>query len=92
MDLLTFHFSCTDCSGVKPSVHMIDPTHFDRVNHDDVVKKWGVSSDKLGDVLALAGDSSDNIPGVPVSYSCLSSFRFCAFFTDTTPSPTPLKS
>ena len=44
---------------------MIDPTHFDRVNHDDVVKKWGVSSDKLGDVLALAGDSSDNIPGVP---------------------------
>jgi DNA polymerase-1 len=44
---------------------MIDPMHFDRVSHDDVVNKWGVSSEKLGDVLALAGDSSDNIPGAP---------------------------
>ena len=51
--------------GIVPSVHMIDPMHFDRVNHDDVIKKWGVSSDKLGDVLALAGDASDNIPGAP---------------------------
>ena len=48
-----------------PSVHMIDPMHFDRVSHGDVVKKWGVSANKLGDVLALAGDSSDNIPGAP---------------------------
>ncbi len=52
-------------SGIEPSVHMIDSMHFDRVDHDDVVKKWGVSSDKLGDVLALAGDASDNIPGAP---------------------------
>jgi DNA polymerase-1 len=44
---------------------MIDPMHFDRVDHDDVIKKWGVPSEKLGDVLALAGDSSDNIPGAP---------------------------
>jgi len=44
---------------------MIDPMHFDRVSHDDVLKKWGVPSEKLGDVLALAGDSSDNIPGAP---------------------------
>lgn len=26
---------------------------------------WGVSSEKLGDVLALAGDAADNIPGAP---------------------------
>mmetsp|Transcript_6493 Transcript_6493/g.14691 ORF Transcript_6493/g.14691 Transcript_6493/m.14691 type:complete len:782 (-) Transcript_6493:2150-4495(-) len=51
--------------GIEPKVHMIDPLHFDRVDHDDVVKKWGVSSEKLGDVLALAGDSADNIPGAP---------------------------
>jgi len=51
--------------GHEPCVHMVDPMHFDRVSHDDVISKWGVSSDKLGDLLALAGDSSDNIPGVP---------------------------
>ena len=49
--------------GISPSVHMIDPMHFDRVDHDDVVKKWGVGADQLGDVLALAGDAADNIPG-----------------------------
>lgn len=30
-----------------------------------VEKKWGVPPSLLGDLLALAGDSSDNIPGVP---------------------------
>lgn len=51
-------------SGISPSVHMIDPMHFDRVDHDDVVRKWGVGAEQLGDVLALAGDAADNIPGV----------------------------
>jgi len=51
--------------GIEPSIHMVDPMHFERVDHDDVVEKWGVSSEKLGDLLALAGDSSDNIPGCP---------------------------
>jgi DNA polymerase-1 len=36
-----------------------------RVSHDVVVSKWNVTPDQLGDVLALAGDSADNIPGVP---------------------------
>lgn len=36
-----------------------------RVSHDVVVSKWGVTPDQLGDVLALAGDSADNVPGVP---------------------------
>lgn len=31
----------------------------------DVEKKWGVPSARIHDVLALTGDSSDNIPGVP---------------------------
>ncbi|MDQ6984340.1 MAG: DNA polymerase, partial [Ghiorsea sp.] len=33
--------------------------------YDEVVEKWGVGPDKIQDLLALAGDSADNIPGVP---------------------------
>jgi DNA polymerase I len=57
-------YHCTTSESV-PSVQMIDPMTMSRVTHDEVVLKWGVSADKLGDVLALAGDSADNIPGVP---------------------------
>lgn len=32
---------------------------------DDVVEKWGLPPERLGQLLALTGDSSDNIPGVP---------------------------
>jgi DNA polymerase-1 len=31
----------------------------------EVAEKWGVSAARIADVLALTGDSSDNIPGVP---------------------------
>jgi len=31
----------------------------------EVVEKWGVPPQQLGDVLALMGDSSDNLPGIP---------------------------
>lgn len=31
---------------------------------ESVVKKWGVSPAQIGDILALIGDSVDNIPGV----------------------------
>ena len=36
-----------------------------KVSFQEVVAKWGVPPSQLGDVLALAGDSSDNVPGVP---------------------------
>ena len=35
------------------------------INDEDVQKKFGVGADKVIDVQALAGDSSDNVPGVP---------------------------
>ena len=44
---------------------MIDPMSMERVNYDTVVAKWNVGPELLGDVLALAGDSADNVPGVP---------------------------
>ena len=31
----------------------------------DVREKWGVDPERIADVLALTGDSADNIPGVP---------------------------
>ncbi len=35
------------------------------ISDEDVQKKFGVDSSKVIDVQALAGDSSDNVPGVP---------------------------
>ncbi|KAL7446301.1 hypothetical protein ACHAXM_010381 [Skeletonema potamos] len=51
--------------NIFPRLHMIDPLHLNSISHEVVEEKWGVSSDKLGDLLALAGDSSDNIKGAP---------------------------
>ncbi len=35
------------------------------IRRPEVVEKFGVGPERVADVLALAGDSSDNIPGVP---------------------------
>ena len=50
--------------GATPSIQLIDPIKKTRSAYPQVLEKWGVTPDKLGDVLGLAGDSSDNIPGV----------------------------
>ncbi|KAL7457419.1 hypothetical protein ACHAWC_008972, partial [Mediolabrus comicus] len=47
--------------NADPRLYMVDPLNFSAISHDDVVQKWGVSADKLADLLALAGDASDNI-------------------------------
>ena len=35
------------------------------INEEDIINKFGVKPEKVIDVQALAGDSSDNVPGVP---------------------------
>ena len=35
------------------------------INEEDIQKKFGVKAEKVIDVQSLAGDSSDNVPGVP---------------------------
>ena len=46
------------------SVRLWDTMKNRRVGPDEVKAKFGVTPKQLGDLLALAGDSSDNIPGV----------------------------
>ena len=49
----------------KKNVRIYDPMKNKFISEDDVIKKFGVHSNKVVDVQALAGDSSDNVPGVP---------------------------
>lgn len=50
---------------IEPGLDMYDTMNNRRLGIDHVVEKFGVGPDKLGDVLALMGDSVDNVPGVP---------------------------
>ncbi len=49
----------------KKNVRIYDPMKNKFISEEDVQKKFGVNANKVIDVQALAGDSSDNVPGVP---------------------------
>ena len=49
----------------KKNVRIYDPMKNKFIKDEDIQKKFGVDSSKVIDVQALAGDSSDNVPGVP---------------------------
>lgn len=48
-----------------PSVDMLDTMNNRTLGPEYVREKFGVGPERLGDVLALMGDSVDNVPGVP---------------------------
>ena len=50
---------------VGDQVDMFDPLKNRAIGPDEVVEKFGVGPDRVVDVQALAGDASDNVPGVP---------------------------
>ena len=50
---------------IEPGLDLYDTMNNRRLNAPEVVEKFGVGPDKLGEVLALMGDSVDNVPGVP---------------------------
>ena len=50
---------------VGDGVAMLDPMKNLDIGPDQVVEKFGVLPDKVIEVQALAGDSVDNVPGVP---------------------------
>ncbi len=50
---------------VRPGLTMLDTLQNRRFGEAEVTEKWGVPPAQLADVLALMGDSVDNVPGVP---------------------------
>jgi DNA polymerase-1 len=50
---------------IGPGVQMYDPMKARPIDVDEVRERYGVAPERMGDLLALAGDSSDNVPGVP---------------------------
>jgi DNA polymerase-1 len=50
---------------VGDGVVMMDPVRMSKIGPDQVVGKFGVPPEKVVEVQALAGDSTDNVPGVP---------------------------
>jgi len=49
---------------VDDKVKMMDPMKNTIVGHEQVIEKFGVGPDKVVDVQSLAGDSTDNVPGI----------------------------
>ena len=49
---------------VGPGVRMMDPMKNKLIGPDEVVEKFGVTPDRVVDVQALLGDSTDNVPGI----------------------------
>ena len=45
-------------------IDMLDTMKNQRIDLPEVAEKFGVTPDKVGDVLALMGDSVDNVPGI----------------------------
>jgi DNA polymerase-1 len=50
---------------VSDKVVMFDAMKNREIDADGVVEKFGLGPDKVVDIQALAGDSTDNVPGVP---------------------------
>ena len=50
---------------IRGDVTMLDPMKQHRIGADEVFERFGVPPEKVIDVQALAGDSTDNVPGVP---------------------------
>ena len=50
---------------VGPDVAMYDPVRNRDIGAAEVAEKFGVGPDRVIDVQALAGDPTDNVPGVP---------------------------
>ena len=60
-DLMQLVGQCAEGGGC---VDMLDTMKNQRIDRPEVVEKFGVGPELVGDVLALMGDSVDNVPGI----------------------------
>ena len=49
---------------IQPGLDMLDTMKNQRIDRAEVIEKFGVPPEQVGEVLALMGDTADNIPGV----------------------------
>ena len=50
---------------IEPGLDMLDTMNDRRIGREEVIEKFGVPPEQVGEMLALMGDSVDNVPGVP---------------------------
>ncbi len=50
---------------IEPGLDMLDTMNDRRIGREQVIEKFGVPPEQVGEVLALMGDAVDNVPGVP---------------------------
>ncbi|MDQ0997774.1 DNA polymerase-1 [Phyllobacterium ifriqiyense] len=50
---------------VTPLVSMYDSMKDKQIGIPEVIEKWGVPPEKMIDLQAMTGDSTDNVPGIP---------------------------
>jgi len=60
-DLMQLVGKCAEGGGC---IDMLDTMKNQRIDIAEVVEKFGVPPEKVGDVLALMGDAVDNVPGI----------------------------
>jgi len=49
---------------IQPGIDCLDTMKNQRIDRAEVIEKFGVPPEKVGEVLALMGDTADNVPGV----------------------------
>ena len=65
-DLMQLVGKCSEAhDGIEGGcIDMLDTMKNQRIDIPEVIEKFGVPPELVGDVLALMGDSVDNVPGI----------------------------
>lgn len=63
-DLMQLVGRCRPADGGEACIDMLDTMKNQRIDVPEVIEKFGVPPELVGDVLALMGDSVDNVPGI----------------------------